>query len=76
MSFAAHHPLTNCQAQHHRAGADPTGVTMVLGRMFKLWRSRINERRALAMLEYRDLRDMGVSRWDVEHELSKPFWRD
>lgn len=36
---------------------------------------RIQQRRALARLDDRMLSDIGVSRADVEGELSKPFWR-
>jgi uncharacterized protein YjiS (DUF1127 family) len=36
---------------------------------------RSRQRRALAMLSERDLKDIGVSRYDVEIELRKPFWR-
>lgn len=40
-----------------------------------LWRSRVQERRALSFIEERELRDLRLSRWDVERELAKPFWR-
>ena len=36
---------------------------------------RARERRYLAELDDRLLRDIGLSRADVAHELSKPFWR-
>jgi uncharacterized protein YjiS (DUF1127 family) len=40
------------------------------------WRKRARERADLALLEDRDLRDLGVSRAVLEFELNKPFWRD
>ncbi len=39
-----------------------------------LWQSRAAERTALAELDERLLRDMGLSRRDVERESRKPFW--
>jgi len=39
------------------------------------WRARAMDRRALAMLDDHLLRDIGLSRADVEREVSKPFWR-
>lgn len=37
--------------------------------------ARAKQRRALSRLDDRMLSDIGVSRADVEGELSKPFWR-
>ncbi len=36
---------------------------------------RIRERRALGRLDDAMLRDIGISRADVELEVSKPFWQ-
>ena len=41
-----------------------------------LWRKRAAERAHLAALDDRLLRDVGVSRADVEREASIPFWRE
>ncbi len=73
MYVAAHHSMINCQA-------DQPAVTSlrVLGslvRTLRLWGSRIRERNAFPLLGERELRDLRVSRWDVERELAKPFWR-
>jgi uncharacterized protein YjiS (DUF1127 family) len=46
-----------------------------LSRTLRLWRSRIRERQAFPVIDDRDLRDLGVSRWEVDRELAKPFWR-
>jgi uncharacterized protein YjiS (DUF1127 family) len=46
-----------------------------VGRLLKTWRARSRERQALAKLDSRDLRDIGLSRWEVEQEVAKPFWR-
>jgi uncharacterized protein YjiS (DUF1127 family) len=51
------------------------GLTSWLGRLVGTWRRRIRERQAFASLDYRELRDIGLSRWDVEREVAKPFWR-
>jgi len=40
-----------------------------------LWQHRANQRRALAQLDDRMLRDLGLSRADVVWESCKPFWR-
>lgn len=40
-----------------------------------LWQERHRERRNLAMLGEHMLKDIGVSRADIELEMSKKFWR-
>ena len=50
----------------------------LLGDAFTLafgWRERSHQRQALFRLDDRMLRDIGLSRSDVEREASKPFWR-
>lgn len=39
------------------------------------WLQRDRDRRALQALDDRLLRDIGISRSDVEQEVTKPFWR-
>jgi len=39
------------------------------------WRHRARSRHELAVLCDRCLRDMGVTRYDAEREVRKPFWR-
>jgi uncharacterized protein YjiS (DUF1127 family) len=39
------------------------------------WLERVRQRRQLAQLSDHMLKDIGLSRADVEVELSKPFWR-
>lgn len=75
MAVTVHPSLTKCQAAGFSSGDDGTGWAKGFGRTIRLWRSRIRERRTVTSLDYRDLRDLGLSRWDVERELAKPFWR-
>ncbi|MBO0718280.1 MAG: DUF1127 domain-containing protein [Rhizobiales bacterium] len=39
------------------------------------WRRRLRDRRALAAMSDRSLRDIGLTRYDAACEASKPFWR-
>jgi uncharacterized protein YjiS (DUF1127 family) len=39
------------------------------------WVERTRQRRQLAQLSSHMLKDIGLSRADVEIEMSKPFWR-
>ena len=45
-------------------------LTLVYG-----WGERVRERHVLASLDDRMLGDIGLSRADVDGEVSKPFWR-
>ena len=40
------------------------------------WRRRKNSRLELARLDERMLRDIGLTRAEVDHEINKPFWRE
>ncbi|MEX0697733.1 MAG: DUF1127 domain-containing protein [Rhodospirillaceae bacterium] len=40
------------------------------------WLELSRQRRALQALDERGLKDIGLTRADVEGEVSKPFWRD
>jgi uncharacterized protein YjiS (DUF1127 family) len=46
-----------------------------LSALFAEWQRRARGRRELAVLCDRCLRDMGVTRYDVNQEVRKPFWR-
>jgi len=43
--------------------------------LYKEWRCRARGRAELAALSDRELRDIGVTRYDARHEIGKPFWR-
>ena len=57
-------------AEHYRA--EVIAVTMDLGQGKQLEQVRD---RALAALDDHTLQDIGLSRCDVEREVTKPFWR-
>jgi uncharacterized protein YjiS (DUF1127 family) len=39
------------------------------------WRRRLRDRRELAAMSDRSLRDIGLTRYDADCEARKPFWR-
>jgi uncharacterized protein YjiS (DUF1127 family) len=39
------------------------------------WHQRVRDRQALDQLDAHMLHDIGLSRADVEHEVSKSFWQ-
>lgn len=43
--------------------------------LFRLWSHRVEARRALARLDARQLRDIGLDPAQVAIEVSKPFWK-
>ena len=51
---------------------DPISVIRLMG----IWRQRVWGRRQLAQLDDRQLRDIGVSPFDIEREIIKPFWSE
>jgi len=57
-----------------RSTATANVVTRVLDVVFG-WLERSRQRRHLAELDDRLLRDIGISRAEVEAEMSRPFWR-
>jgi uncharacterized protein YjiS (DUF1127 family) len=71
MSATTHSALTQSQATGRQSS-----VIASVGDLVGTWRRRIQERQAFAHLDQRDLRDMGLSQWEVETELAKPFWRE
>jgi uncharacterized protein YjiS (DUF1127 family) len=50
-------------------------MLQLVARTLRLWRMRFRDRQAFPVLDERGLRDLRLSRWDVERELAKPFWR-
>lgn len=51
-----------------------TSWLSVLVRRLLLWRNLMRERQHLRSLDDHALRDIGISRQDVDREASRPFW--
>jgi uncharacterized protein YjiS (DUF1127 family) len=64
------------------AGGAARGFGAAANRLGRVWRalvtwsSRSRQRRALAGLDDAMLKDIGLSRADIEFEAAKPFWRE
>lgn len=56
-------------------GFDPVRGAAQLLHLVLLWHHRARSRRALARLDTRLLRDIGIDRLDAAEEARKPFWR-
>lgn len=68
------HAQTICHAPPQAQGSLRRAF-VDLGALLKEWRRRARSRRELAELCDRCLRDMRVTRYDVDKEVRKPFWR-
>jgi len=78
MATLAHRSLTNCQAlalpSPFAAPHEPGLISRVTATL-RLWHRRSRERRELARLSERELRDMRASSSDIWWEIRQPFWR-
>ncbi len=63
------------EARHRMTGSHLWGSLAQLGDMVATARRRARDRATLALMEDRELRDLGLSRGTVAYELNKPFWR-
>jgi uncharacterized protein YjiS (DUF1127 family) len=61
---------------HYTSKAPLAGTFTAFQQIFATWRRRARDRRELATLDHRTLRDLGLSDGEVQFEASKPFWRD
>lgn len=43
--------------------------------LLKLWKSRSQQRKALAKLDQRLLEDIGFNHYQAQQESAKPFWK-
>jgi uncharacterized protein YjiS (DUF1127 family) len=59
----------------YRADYHPLPPLAAATRLIAQWIERSRQRQALASLEERMLRDIGITRVDVARECEKPFWR-
>jgi uncharacterized protein YjiS (DUF1127 family) len=44
--------------------------------LLDVWRQRTRDRRELAQMDERSLRDIGLTPYDALYEARKPFWRE
>lgn len=75
MNVAIHDNLAYSRTSHRPSTFSATRIAASIARTIGLWRSRIRDRQALATIDDRDLRDLRLSRWELEREVAKPFWR-
>jgi uncharacterized protein YjiS (DUF1127 family) len=75
VSVSIQHLMTNCLPGRPGSGGLGVALARSLADTLRLWRSRARERHSFPALDDRELRDLRLSRWQVERELAKPFWR-
>lgn len=77
MAVLVHQTLTNCHVgvPGRLVMRQRRGWLARLVATLHLWQRRARERRELAQLSERDLRDLRLTSVDVWHEISRPFWR-
>lgn len=67
--------------EHEKASAGKSPIRVLLWLLIRAaeqlstWRDRSRARSQLMALSERELKDMGISRYDAFHEWKKPFWR-
>ena len=59
-----------------RFAAGVAAALLRLADLIQTWQQRGRERRQLDYLGDHMLKDMGISRADIEREVSKPAWRE
>ena len=60
---------------YYRSEVPVMATVSAVGQLFATWRRRTRERRELATLDQRTIRDLGLSPRDIQFEANKPFWR-
>jgi uncharacterized protein YjiS (DUF1127 family) len=60
---------------HYTSKTPLAGTFTAFGQILATWRRRAKERKELANLDHRTLRDLGLSASEVQFEANKPFWR-
>ena len=63
---------TNGSVFTHKRGRG--GVVLAIVTTLLTWQDRLRQRQFLRELGDRELSDMGITRTEVEYEISKPFW--
>lgn len=54
--------------------SSPLAVAHAVGRQLQRWSALSRQRRQLAALSDHALKDIGLSRADIETEINRPFW--
>lgn len=78
MTFPASARRGRLAAQERRqepSRARPLGALAAARARIEAWLDRARERGKLAQLTDRELRDIGLNRYDAQQECRKPFWR-
>ena len=60
---------------HFTSKAPLAGTFTAFAHIFQTWRNRSRDRDALAQLDHRTLRDLGLTESQARFEANKPFWR-
>jgi uncharacterized protein YjiS (DUF1127 family) len=60
---------------HYRTETPLFATVAAVGELIATWQRRARERRELATMDHRTMRDLGISPTDVQFEAGKPFWR-
>ncbi len=60
---------------HYSSKTPLAGTFSAFQQVLSTWRQRARDRRELARLDGRSIRDLGLSPGDVLFEVNKPFWR-
>ncbi len=60
---------------HYSSKTPVAGTFSAFQQLLSTWRQRARDRRELAGLDGRSIRDLGLSPGDVLFEVNKPFWR-
>ena len=60
---------------HYSSKAPLAGTFTAFNQILATWRRRTQERRELANLDHRAIRDIGLSPSEIQFEANKPFWR-
>jgi len=68
-------PYAPKPASGQRGLPSPLEALLGFGQLLLRWNARWQEREQLREMDERTLRDIGLSRREVEHEIAKPFWR-
>ena len=60
---------------HYSSKTPLAGTFTAFNQILETWRRRAQERRELATLDHRTIRDLGLSPSEIRFEANKPFWR-